>query len=59
MTTPAKKFTYITSAQTKESPRCSVDMHPFLSPDGKRGFFSSNESGQLQACLIRGLESLA
>lgn len=29
--------------------------HPFLSPDGKIGFFNSDESGILQAYMIRGL----
>ena len=43
------------------SPRCSwqksAHVHPFLSPDGKTGFFNSDESGILQAYLVRGLES--
>ncbi|MHB0939614.1 MAG: hypothetical protein ACYDCO_06080 [Armatimonadota bacterium] len=30
-------------------------IHPFLSPDGKTGFFNSDESGTLQAYMIRGL----
>jgi hypothetical protein len=30
-------------------------IHPFLSPDGKLGFFNSDETGLLQAYLIRGL----
>ena len=29
--------------------------HPFLSPDGTLAFFNSNESGTLQAYMIRGL----
>ena len=29
--------------------------HPFLSPDGKTGFFNSDESGVLQAYMIRNL----
>lgn len=29
--------------------------HPFLSPDGRMGFFNSDESGILQAYMIRGL----
>lgn len=29
--------------------------HPFLSPDGKTAFFNSDESGILQAYMIRGL----
>ncbi len=53
---PAKRFVYLFS------PRCSCTsdhhIHPFLSPDGRTGFFNSDESGVLQAYLIRGLESL-
>ena len=41
------------------SPRCSREkgahIHPFLSPDGKIGFFNSDETGILQAYMIRGL----
>jgi len=33
-------------------------IHPFLSPDGSKAFFNSDESGILQAYMIRGLESL-
>jgi len=29
-------------------------IHPFLSPDGKAGFFNSDESGLLQAYMVRG-----
>jgi len=29
-------------------------IHPFLSPDGKLGFFNSDESGLLQAYMLRG-----
>lgn len=40
-------------------PKSSCDkgshIHPFLSPDGKLGFFNSDESGLLQAYMIRGL----
>jgi len=40
-------------------PRCSREkgahIHPFLSPDGKIGFFNSDESGLLQAYMIRGI----
>jgi hypothetical protein len=28
--------------------------HPFLSPDGRMGFFNSDESGPLQAYMVRG-----
>jgi hypothetical protein len=30
-------------------------IHPFLSPDGRMGFFNSDESGILQAYMVRGL----
>jgi hypothetical protein len=40
------------------SPRstCKADshIHPFLSPDGTMGFFNSDESGILQAYMVRG-----
>jgi hypothetical protein len=40
------------------SPRSSCDklshIHPFLSPDGTFGFFNSDESGILQAYMVRG-----
>ncbi|NPV48417.1 MAG: hypothetical protein HPY69_15875 [Armatimonadetes bacterium] len=40
------------------NPRCSwqkgAHIHPFLSPDGTMGFFNSDESGQLQAYMVRG-----
>jgi hypothetical protein len=43
------------------NPRSSWDkgahVHPFLSPDGALGFFNSDESGILQAYMIRGLHS--
>ncbi|MCC6488187.1 MAG: hypothetical protein IT364_11875 [Candidatus Hydrogenedentes bacterium] len=39
-------------------PKCSwvkgAHMHPFLSPDGTMGFFNSDESGVLQAYMVRG-----
>ncbi|OGV82597.1 MAG: hypothetical protein A3K18_08120 [Lentisphaerae bacterium RIFOXYA12_64_32] len=31
-----------------------VHIHPFLSPDGKTAFFNSDESGVLQAYMVRG-----
>jgi len=41
------------------NPRCScvkeAHIHPFLSPDGTMGFFNSDESGILQAYMVRGL----
>ena len=33
-------------------------IHPFLSPDGRLGFFNSDESGTLQAYMARGLDQL-
>ncbi len=40
-------------------PRSTCDkgahIHPFLSPDGTMAFFNSDESGLLQAYMIRGL----
>jgi len=32
----------------------STHLHPFLSPDGARGFFNSDESGLLQAYMVMG-----
>ncbi len=43
------------------SPRSTCNktahIHPFLSPDGTMAFFNSDESGILQAYMIRGLEN--
>jgi hypothetical protein len=36
----------------------TAHMHPFLSPDGKMAFFNSDESGALQAYMVRGLENI-
>lgn len=47
---PAGPFTYLLC------PRCNCaknsHLHPFLSPDGRYGFFNSDESGILQAYMI-------
>lgn len=40
---------------TRSSDRSETHIHPFLSPDGKMAFFNSNESGRLQAYMLRGL----
>jgi hypothetical protein len=44
------------------NPRCSwrkeAHIHPFLSPDGTMAFFNSDESGILQAYMIRGLQAI-
>jgi hypothetical protein len=40
------------------NPRCTwkkgAHVHPFLSPDGGMGFFNSDESGLLQAYMVKG-----
>jgi len=41
-------------ANTKGERESQVHTHPFLSPDGRLGFFNSNESGILQAYMVRG-----
>jgi len=50
---PARNFTYLVSP--KSSCRKTAHIHPFLSPDGTMGFFNSDESGTLQAYMLRGL----
>ncbi|OPZ90382.1 MAG: hypothetical protein BWY73_01330 [candidate division TA06 bacterium ADurb.Bin417] len=40
-------------AEARSSMQKSAHLHPFLSPDGRSGFFNSDESGRLQAYLIR------
>jgi len=51
---PLRNFKYLLSA--KSSGKKQAHVHPFLSPDGSLGFFNSDESGILQAYMIRGLE---
>ena len=41
----------------KSSCTTNAHIHPFLSPDGTMGFFNSDESGILQAYMIRGLQT--
>lgn len=50
---PLRDFRYLISPRSS----CSKDahIHPFLSPDGTMAFFNSDESGLLQAYMIRGL----
>jgi len=36
----------------------AAHVHPFLSPDGRTAFFNSDESGLLQAYMVRGLPPL-
>jgi hypothetical protein len=50
---PAKKFTYLLNPRS--SWKNDAHIHPFLSPDGTLGFFNSDESGILQAYMLRGL----
>lgn len=50
---PLKNFTYLLNP--KSTCKKEAHIHPFLSPDGRLGFFNSDESGILQAYMIRGL----
>lgn len=52
----AKTFTYLLAP--KSSCVKNAHIHPFLSPDGSLGFFNSDESGLLQAYMIRGLDGV-
>ncbi len=49
---PARRYTYILDAKTSWAK--SLHIHPFLSPDGKRIFFNSAESGILHAYMAEG-----
>ncbi|MDP6779247.1 MAG: hypothetical protein QGI83_21010 [Candidatus Latescibacteria bacterium] len=53
---PASSWTCL--ANPRSSWQKEAHIHPFLSPDGTRAFFNSDESGTLQAYMIRGLETL-
>ena len=48
----ARNWRYLLSP--KSSGKKEAHIHPFLSPDGKIVFFNSDESGLLQAYLVRG-----
>jgi hypothetical protein len=39
---------------TRSSMKKGAHIHPFLSPDGTLGFFNSDETGLLQAYMVRG-----
>jgi hypothetical protein len=52
---PARKFTYL--LRPKSSCVKTAHIHPFLSPDGSMAFFNSDESGVLQAYMLRGLQN--
>ena len=51
---PLAGVTYLLTPRTQ----VRTHAHPFLSPDGRVGFFNSDESGMLQAYMIRGLDRL-
>lgn len=50
---PLKNFHYLINPRSSWKKHAHI--HPFLSPDGTMGFFNSDESGILQAYMIRGL----
>ena len=50
---PLQDLTYLLDSRSKWLKDSHI--HPFLSPDGRIGFFNSNESGVLQAYMIRNL----
>ncbi len=57
---PAASVQFILDTRTSFSAKRGVQnkktqSHPFLSLDGKRGFFNSNESGTLQIYMIEGI----
>jgi len=49
---PLRDFQYLLNARSSGQKHAHV--HPFLSPDGATGFFNSDESGILQAYMVRG-----
>lgn len=49
---PLRHFQYLVNARS--SGKKQAHIHPFLSPDGSMAFFNSDESGILQAYMIRG-----
>lgn len=50
---PLRDFRYLLNS--KSSGKKEAHVHPFLSPDGTLGFFNSDESGILQAYMVRGV----
>lgn len=53
---PMRNWTYLLDVRTAD---CSEGHpHPFLSPDSRRGFFNSTESGTLQAYMVTNLDSI-
>ena len=53
---PIEKWWYLVNPRSAASK--GTHPHPFLSPDGTMAFFNSDESGILQAYVIRGLDAL-
>jgi len=53
---PARKFRRL--LRPRSSCVKTAHIHPFLSPDGTMAFFNSDESGILQAYMIRGLQEV-
>ena len=51
---PLKNWQYILDSRT-DCAKKGAHIHPFLSPDGTKGFFNSEESGLLQAYMVTGL----
>lgn len=49
---PIREYTYLTSPRSSWAKDTHV--HPFLAPDGGCAFFNSDESGTLQAYMVRG-----
>lgn len=55
---PVDEWVHIVDTQSRGSTKDEIKAthaHPFLSPDGKTGFFNSNESGILRPYIIRNL----
>lgn len=51
---PLKNWKFILDSRTDPAKK-GAHIHPFLSPDGSKGFFNSEESGVLQAYMVTGL----
>ena len=51
-TSPLKNTVFLLNPRSSWGKDTHV--HPFLSPDGRMGFFNSDESGILQAYMVRG-----
>jgi hypothetical protein len=51
---PVQNWQFVLDSGT-DSAKKGAHIHPFLSPDGKRGFLNSDESGVVQAYMVTGL----